>query len=72
MKNRRVEIVIGMNREQYRKMWLTAYKEFRRGKEEGFSDVEILEALRSGDDPQRLYAQFIEMKLSPRGYDDRP
>lgn len=61
-----------MNREQYRKMWLTAYKEFRRAKKRGFSDVEILEALRSGDESQRLYAQFIENEIIPRGYDDRP
>lgn len=61
-----------MNREQYRKMWRTAYKEFRRAKKRGFSDVEILEALRSGDESQRLYAQFIENEIIPRGYDDRP
>lgn len=56
-----------MNREQYRKMWLTAYKEFMRAKKRGFSDVEILEALRSGDESQRLYAQFIENEIIPQG-----
>jgi len=50
----------GFNRERHRKMLAQAKKELAAARARGYSDEQILEALMTGTDEQKVYAQYID------------
>ena len=58
-RNRRYDL----SRTDYRIMKRTALKEYKKAKDLGYSDTEILDALYSGTGSQVIYAKFIENEI---------
>lgn len=49
-----------MNREAHVQMLEIARQELKAARKQGFTDKEIIEALKTGDESQKIYAQYIE------------
>jgi hypothetical protein len=57
----------GYNREMHRKILSQAKKELASARSRGYSDSEILQALREGSQVQKKYADFIEYFIMKAG-----
>ena len=58
---RKVEVKNSVfSREMHRNVLRRAKKELARARARGYSDNEILEALRSGDEAMKMYADYID------------
>lgn len=57
----------GFSREVHREILNTAKKELKKARSMGFSDVGILEALRTGNQAQKQYADYIEYFIMKAG-----